>query len=357
MLGRHTEAMAQMQLLKPPHLSAGDTIGIFTPSTPANVIFREKYLHGLEVLRRLGFGVVEGELTGRCSTEGYRSGSPRQRAREFMTLILDPEVKGLMATMGGSNSASMIPHLDFDAIRAHPKVICGYSDVTSLHLAILALAGVRTFYGPAVVPSFSEWPDVLEETRDSFLQAVWKHRSGRRELTPPKRWSNHFRDAKTDAWKTEARRFEDNPGWRSLRRGLARAPVVVANLETLVAAAGTPYFPALEGNILLIEELRVRYSFEERALRQLERIGVFDTITGLIVGNPEFLDPEGAPFSYEDLILEIVGADRPYPIITNFDCGHTHPMLTISEMTQVTFKAGEGFDGCVVVEEPMVDVP
>ncbi|MBZ5496398.1 MAG: hypothetical protein LAP85_08345 [Acidobacteriia bacterium] len=193
--------MKQMQLLRPPPLCPGDTIGIFTPSTPANVIFREKYLYGLEVLRRLGFRVVEGEVTSWRSSEGYRSGSPQQRAREFIL-----------------------------------------------------------------------------------------------------------------------------------------------------------YFPALEGNILLIEELRWCHSLEERALRQLERIGVFDVITGLIVGKPEFLDPEGAPFSYEDLILEIVGAGRPYPIVTNFDCGHTHPMLTIAEMAEVTLRVGEGFDACVIVEEPMVAV-
>jgi muramoyltetrapeptide carboxypeptidase len=344
-----------MELLRPPALRQGDTIGIFTPAMPANVVFREKYLHGLGVLRRLGFRVVEGELTKSCATQGYRSGSPQQRAREFMALIVDPEVKALVATMGGFNSASLIPYLDFDAIRAQPKVVCGYSDITSLHLAILALAGVRTFYGPAVVTSFGEWPDVLEETRDSFLQAVCEHRSGRRELTPPKRWSNHFRDASTDAWKTAPRRYEENAGWRSLRRGVACAPIVVANLETLVAAAGTAYFPDLEGKILLIEELNARQSVEERALRQLERTGMFETIAGLIVGKPEFFDRQGAPFGYEELILEIVGPSRPYPIVTNFDCGHTHPMLTIAEMTRITLAAGEGFDARVAVEEPMVE--
>lgn len=101
----------------------------------------------------------------------------------------------------------MIPYLDFKVIRDNPKIICGYSDVTSLHLAVLAYSGLRTFYGPAIMPSFGEWPDILEDTRNSFLEAVQTHRSGTRRLEIPKRWSNHFRSAATSAWKDEPRKF------------------------------------------------------------------------------------------------------------------------------------------------------
>jgi muramoyltetrapeptide carboxypeptidase len=206
-------------LIRPPALQPGDTVGIFTPSAPAHVRFRTKYLHGLSQLESLGFRVVEGPLTAAQTHHGYRSGSPEERAAEFMALIRDPAVKALISTIGGENSASMIPSLDFEAIRAHPKVICGYSDVTSLHLAILAHSGLSTFYGPAVVPSFGEWPEVLPETRDSFLDAVQQHRAGIRTLLPPFRWSTHFRDAATPAWKEEPRRFKQNRGWRVLSRG------------------------------------------------------------------------------------------------------------------------------------------
>jgi muramoyltetrapeptide carboxypeptidase LdcA involved in peptidoglycan recycling len=346
-----------MKVLRPPALRPGDTIGVFTPSLPAPVLFREKYQHGICVLERLGFRVVEGEVTMSRTTQGYRSGSPEARARELMALIVDPTVKGLIATMGGFNSSSLIPYLDFDAIRAHPKVLCGYSDITSLHLAFLAHAGLSTFHGPAVVTSFGEWPDMLEETRDAFLAAVSDYRSGARALTPPTRWSNHFRDATTSAWKDEPRKFEEHRGWRVLRPGEVRAPLVIGNLETLLAAAGTAYFPTLEGCILVIEQLKASLSVEERSFRQLERIGVFDVIGGLVVGRPEFFDAEGAPFGYDDLVLEIVGAHGRYPIVTNFDCGHGHPQLTLAQMTEVSVTASEGFDARVVIEEPMVEAP
>ncbi len=328
-------------LLKPPSLEPGGTIGIFTPSFPAHLRFREKYLHGLAQLRAMGFRTVEGSLTARGTHQGFRSGTPLERAREFMELIENPEVDCLMSAIGGLNSASMIPHLDYDRIRARPKAVCGYSDVTSLQLALLAYAGVAPFYGPAVVPSFGEWPAVLPETRESFLDAVQRHRAGTRELAPPPRWSAHRRDPTTDEWRSLPREFEPNPGWRALIPGHARGPVLVANLDTLTTAAATPHFPALDGVILVLEEMDAPLSREERCFRHLQLLGVFDRIAGLLVSKPEQYDREGAPFEYDDLVREIVG-ERPYPVVTRFDCGHTHPMLTIGKMSEMALDAGLG---------------
>ncbi len=344
--------MSALPLLRPPALRPGDTLGVFTPSFPAHVRFRDKYLHGLARLRALGFRVKEGALTARGGDQGYRSGTPRERAAELQELLADPEVRGVVATVGGNNSASLVPYLDFGAIRADPKVICGYSDVTSLHLAVLAFAGVSTFYGPAVMPSFGEWPEPLGETVDSWLDAVSRHRQGRRRIQTPARWSDHFRDASTDAWRTEPRRFQPNPGWRPLVPGEAAGPLLVANLSTLMAAAGTECWPAPEGRVLAIEEQDAPLAEEERHLRQLERMGALDGLAALVVGKPEAFDRQGAPFGYDDLVAEVVG-DRGYPVITRFDCGHTHPMLTLAEGVRVAVTAG-GDGVSFVVEEPMV---
>lgn len=343
-----------MEFIKPPALKPGATIGIFTPSSPANVKYREKYLHGISVLKKMGFEVVEGSLTGSNKSQGYRSGTPQERALEFMELIRDPKITGMISTIGGANSSSMIPFLDFDEIRRYPKIICGYSDVTSLHLSILAYSGLRTFYGPAVMPSFGEWPDMLEDSKESFLNAVQKHSSGPRTLRPPVRWSDHLRSATNGAWKTEPRKFEENLGWKVLNPGEASAPILVANLNTLMSAAGTTYFPKLEGKILLIEEMNAPLSGEERNFRHLERLGVFDVISGLIVSKPEIYDAESAPFSYDDLLMEVVGRNRKYPIVSNFDCGHTNPTLTIAEMTKISLSAKNGYETLLTINEAMI---
>ena len=270
-----------------------------------------------------------------------------------MELVRDPRVRCLIATHGGTCSASMIPHLDFDEIRRNPKVICGFSDVTSLHLAILAYSGLSTFYGPAVIRSFGEWPSAPAETRDGFLNAVQNHVSGARELTCPGRFSAGRGIWESGRWRETARLFEPNQGWKALSPGRVTAPIIVANLNTLLHAAGTGYFPELAGKILIIEEMDAPLSKTEGGFRHLERLGVFDAISGLVVSKPESYDSEGAPFGRDELIREVVGP-RSYPIVSDFDCGHTQPMITLAQLARVTLEAARGFETRMIVEEPMV---
>jgi muramoyltetrapeptide carboxypeptidase len=341
-----------MEIIKPQALSQGDTIGVITPSTPANVLFREKHLHGIKVLEEMGFKVKEGALTASAISQGYRAGTPKERADEFIELIHDDSVKCIITTIGGMNSSSMIPYLDFEAIRNKPKIFCGFSDITSLHLSILHYSGLSTFYGPAVMASFGEYPTVVDGTRESFLAAVSKNTVYPRVLRPFPKWSDHFRDAKTDAWKTEERIYQENSGWKVLSKGEVTSNIIVANLSTLLSAAGTPYFPDLRDKILLIESMHAPFASEERGLRQLQLMGVFDAIAGLVIGKPEVLDRQGAPFTHDELMIEIIGK-RNYPIISNFDCSHTVPMHTIAQMSRVELLA-DATTSSVTVIEPMV---
>ena len=141
-----------------------------------------------------------------------------------------------------------------------------------------------------------------------------------------------------------------------LQAGSVHAPIIAANLNTLMTAAGTSYFPDLKGKLLLIEEMDAPWSQEERSLRQLQQMGVFDVIAGLIVSKPEVPAAEGAHFSLDDLILETVGADHSYPIISDFDCGHTVPMLTLAQMAKIELCATNHYQVEFRVIEPLVDL-
>ncbi|KYF63464.1 S66 family peptidase [Sorangium cellulosum] len=343
-------------IIRPRALKQGDAIGIFTPSYPAHVVFRDKYLHGRETLRKLGFRVIEGELTEKAVAEGYRSGPPEARAREFMDLVTNPEVRALIATIGGTNSSSLLAHIDFERVRENPKIICGYSDVTALHMGLLTQSGLSTFYGPAVVPSFGDWPGVDGFTLDSFLDATGRHTDGARALLCPPQWSNHFRDAKTSEWCTAPRRYEPNAGWRALVSGDAEGPAIIANLNTLLSLAGTRYLPPLRGAILILEQMDCCFSREERQLRQLEAIGALDEIAALVIGKAEMTDTEGAPFSHDELLLEVLGLRRGYPVVTSFDCSHTVPMLTLAQMCRIRVRAHVKHGVEMAVCEPMVEV-
>lgn len=341
--------MESLNILKPRKISTNSTVGIFTPSGPANVWFREKYLHGIEQLKSVGFKVIEGELTKKCVKQGYRSGSPQERADEFMGLIQNDDVDFLMSTIGGYNSSSILELLDYNIIRSKQKIITGYSDITSLHMAILSQAGLSTIYGPAVVPTFGEWPEVFKESLESFINLSTNNSVDIVELPLFREWSNHFRNAFTDDWKTVPREYVKNEKYSILSSGEVIAPIVIANLNTLCALAGTKYFPDLSGKILLLEEMNAEFDLQERSFSHMKMLGVFDQIVGLIIGKPEVLNDKGAPFNYNDLIHEIVGI-RKYPIITQFDCGHTHPMHSLSQNLKIKLSVAESEISVTILE-------
>lgn len=330
-----------MEILKPFGLKSGATLGIFTPSSPAYVWNEGLFENGVQNLKRLGFGVKVGSLTESRGSQGYRSGTPQDRASEFMELIEDPKVDGLISTIGGMNSSSLIPFLDFDKIRKSRKIICGFSDVTSLHLAILKFAGLRTIYGPSVMCWFGDWPNGVEESQEWFLDASMRHMNGSRSVKTPSHWSNHKRRWDNGDWKTVSREWYPNDGWRILSEGSIEAPILALNLNTLTSAAGTAYWPDFRDKILLLEDMEAPLSRTERALNQLKYIGVFDQIKGLIIGKPEVYDQQGASFGYDELIQEIVGP-RSYPIISNFDCSHCVPMISIPQLAPVKLVAHHG---------------
>lgn len=324
-----------LNLTIPQSIKQGETIGICTPSMPAYSISNEVFENGLKNIEKAGFKVKLGNLTEKRASEGYRSGSPKERAKELMALFIDPSVKAIITTIGGMTSNSLIPFLDFEVIKRNPKIFCGYSDITSLHLSLMKYSNLATYYGPGLMPHWSEYPDAVNDSVQSFFEAL---EGKERILKPFGQWSNHSRDWQTDAWKTLPRQWNSNSGWKILYPGKISAPILLCNLNTLMSAAGTDYFPDVQGKVLLIEEMDAPLSKEERSLRQLQLMGVFDKIDGLIMGKPENLRLEGAPFGLDDLLMEVVGS-RKYPIISDFDCSHTIPMHTIRQHSLISFEA------------------
>ena len=110
-------------------LHIGDTIGFFSPSTPITALTPKRFKKGKNFLEVKGFHLKAGSLTGR--KDYYRSGSIKERADELNALIRDPDVKCIMSTIGGCNSNSIVPYIDYNAFKANPKIIIGYSDVTA----------------------------------------------------------------------------------------------------------------------------------------------------------------------------------------------------------------------------------
>lgn len=306
-----------------PKLKKGDAIAVFSPSSPATATVPVRYARGKAYLESKGYRVVEGSLTGK--RDFYRSGSIAERAEELNALIRNPEVRCIMAAIGGMNSNSLLPYLDYEALQKDPKIIVGYSDVTALLLGIYARTGLTTYYGPAVVASFGEFPPFVDETYRYFEDIV----SGESELphllSTPAEWTDEFIDwAKQDRAKAGVQNE-----LITLKGGCAEGRIIGGNLNTMQGIWGTKYMPEIrEGDILLIEDSLKDAACVERSFSLLKLSGVFDRIGGLILGKHEKFDDLGTGRMPHEILMEVMG-NVDFPVLAQFDCCHTHPMLTL----------------------------
>ena len=130
-------------MIYPPHLKPGDTIGIFSPSYPATAIAPKRTQTAINFLEQKGYKILKGSLTGK--NDFYRSGTIKERVNELNELIENPEVKCIMAVLGGMVSNSMLPYINYEQLKKTPKIITGYSDVTALLFGIYSMTGMIHF--------------------------------------------------------------------------------------------------------------------------------------------------------------------------------------------------------------------
>lgn len=307
-------------MLYPKALSVGDKIAFFSPSSPATVFAPKRFQRAKAYLESHGFELVAGYLTGK--SDSYRSGSILERADELNQLIRDPSIRCIMSTIGGNNSNALLPYIDYDALRRDPKIIIGYSDVTALLMGIYAQTGLVTFYGPALVASFGEFPPLVDQTFKSFLEILTTE-SGLYSYSMPDEWT----DIKHD-WETQDSNKATYPNeWRFKGRGTVKGRVIGGNLNTIAGIWGSPYMPDIQfGDILLIEDSLKSIETVERSFAHLLACGVFDMVGAIVLGKHELFDNKGTGRTPLDVLLEVLNG-KEVPILYGFDSCHTHPML------------------------------
>ena len=316
----------------PPPLRPGDAIGVFSPSSPATAFAPKRYARAKAFLESKGFRIIEGSLTGR--RDFYRSGTIRERADELNALIRNPDVRCIMSSIGGMNSNSLLPYIDYAALKSDPKIVIGYSDVTALLLGIYAQAGLVTFYGPAAVASFGEFPPLVEETFRSF----WDVTGGMtlpHALPTPEYWTDEY-----IPWESQDRAKATRPNrWTTVNPGKVRGRLIGGNLNTMLGIWGTPFMPEIQkGDILFIEDSLLDAADQERSFAHLKLAGIFDRVGGLILGKHEQFDDQGTGRRPCDILMEVMGKVS-FPVMADFDCCHTHPMLTLPIGCEVKLDA------------------
>jgi muramoyltetrapeptide carboxypeptidase len=304
----------------------GDTVAVVSPAFGAVGRWPHRVQQATAYLKTLGLMVRLMPNAGRC--EGWASAPAEARVEDLHRAFADDSVQVVLAGIGGNHSNQLLPLLDYDLIRAHPKVFQGFSDITVLHWAIAKHAGLATFYGPALVPELGEFPTVLTYT-DRFLRAAWFD-DVPINYEPADVWTDELLDFDTKADLTRPRDLRESEGWIAVREGAASGPLLGGCLETICwHLKGSSSWLDPSGAILFLETSEVAPPPEEvdSYLTDLEQLGVFDSASALLFARPYGYDAKNT-----DVLWRVV-ADRTeqsgIPVLANVEAGHTDPMMTL----------------------------
>lgn len=294
-----------MKLIKPPKLSAGDTIGIVASSLPVLPSFKENYEQGKKLIEEMGFRIKEGKTIGK--THWWMAGTPKEVADDINSMFADKSVKAIMAQTGGYSAILVLEHLDYELITNNPKPFIGMSDMTAYHLAIFTKTGMVGFHMDDVTfglghPWKEDEKHLEEFDKEVFIKFLIRSQPPG-VIKPLTEWE----------------------GWK---KGKTSGHLIGGNLHILCNLVGTPYFLPIEvfdGAILFWEEVGVARYQIVRCLYQLKYAGILDRISGMLIGKIKYLKPirdqKIVEPEIKELILEVL-KDYQFPIMANLDFGH-----------------------------------
>ncbi len=294
-------------LIKPPRLRRGDWVAIVSPS---GHVSDERLERSVANLESLGLRVKLGRsVRGRSGNYG---GTLKERLADLHGAFLDREVCAIWPSRGGSGGATLLPHLDYRLIRAHPKILIGFSDITALLVALYQHAGLVTFHGIVSGSQFAPWS--LRHAEDVLFEG----RAGVTITPPPEQLARA--------------NGNDEDRIRTLRGGVAEGPLVGGNLAVLTSLIGTPHAATLAGHLLFLEEIGEAPYRLDRMLFQLQHSGGFERIAGLALGVfRRSVDTDGEPGSKHTLaqVLEERFGAIDVPAVYGLPFGHIAPQCVL----------------------------
>jgi muramoyltetrapeptide carboxypeptidase len=255
-------------ILKPPCLQIGDTVGLIAP---AGIIDAKDIEAANQSLSRLGLKVKLGKHI--LDRYGYLAGKDADRAHDVNVMFSDRSVKAIIAMRGGWGCNRILPLLNYSLIRSHPKILMGYSDITSLLLAINARSRLITFHGPVAT---STWNQLTVD----YLKRILFNAEA---VT--------MRNLNTSGAQVQA--IPITSGVYVPRK--ARGKLVGGNLSVLSAMVGSPYLPSWNKSILFVEEIGEDVYRIDRMLTQLKTAGILNQISGFIFGQCTNCSPGNEP--------------------------------------------------------------
>lgn len=308
-------------IIKPQVLKAGDTVGVITPSTGVTDPERRNTVE--RTVRHFGLEPKWGKNVGRRA--GYTGGSVEQRLEDLHAMFADGAVKAVLIIGGGYSAGHLLDRIDYQLIKANPKIFVGYSDITALHLAIHRMTGLITFHGPMLLAAFTDF------TQRIYRKALFEPRP-LGVLTNPEE-SNPLRPAHT---------------LRPVRSGKAHGRLIGGNLSLVCATMGTPFEIDTRGRILFLEDIGEQPYQIDRMLTQLRLAGKLDQAAGVIWGEcsdcgprdfrPSFVE---STFTTPEVVDRILGK-LAIPVLSGLTIGHTADQLTLPVGVMAEMDADKG---------------
>ena len=284
----------------PPKLTNRETIGIVAPASAADSQKTEK---GIAYLHDQGF---QTKLAPNLNQElNYLAGTDSERAQYLNEFLQDDDISTIFCVRGGYGMMRILDRIDFDALKnTSPKNIIGYSDITVLQFAFLKKLGWITYSGPMVA---SDMGADFSSYSEEWLWKILRQDSNSFQLKNP-----------------------ENKDIEIYRSGSAEGQLLPGCLTLVSCLLGTQYCPSFENKILVIEDIGETGYNLDRLLTTLKLHGVFEEISGLILGSFVNTDDEEdeKAFPINKLLDDLIG-DYDFPVLTNFAYGHIEERLTL----------------------------
>ncbi|PCK19750.1 LD-carboxypeptidase [Bacillus pumilus] len=298
----------------PSPLKKGDHLRVIAPSRSASILSEEGILQAKKRLETLGFTVSFGKHVFECDL--HSSSSIEHRISDLHEAFSHGEVNGILTAIGGFNCNELLPYINYDLIHQHPKVLCGYSDITALANAITAKCDMVTYSGPHF--SSFQMEQGQEEQTAMFQACVMSGEPF--DFIPSTKWSD-------DAWFLDQANRQFHPTqWGIYQEGTAEGTLYGGNLCTLNLLQGTSYMPNIKDAILFVEDDDL--VFPETFARDLTSLLQHaESIKGLIIGR--FQKKSHMTEEHLRFILDKHPMLKHIPVIYGVDIGHTQPVFTL----------------------------
>lgn len=295
-------------------LQKGDEIRVIAPSRSLSYVWEEIFNKALRCLEQHGFYVTFSKHSR--EKDDWNSSSIQSRVEDIHEAFLDDNVKAILTAIGGFNVNQILAHIDYEIIRQHPKIICGYSDITALLSAVYAKTGLITYHGA----HFSTFGfDVeAEYTQKAFFDCVMKQE---KLLIKPSQAAKQY---------------------TVIQQGVCEGTIIGGNLCTLNLLQGTQFMPQADEIVLFVEDDNIMgdyfiYEFDRNFQSLLQAYGT-DKIKGVVFGRFD----DSCKMS-SDVAKRIIADKLPkdIPVIFGVDFGHVFPMITFPIGGRVRMEAND----------------